>query len=154
MNSKQAQERVTASARRHARSEEGSQSGAGMFPMWPAVPWMNPWFELWTTMWSGWLGYGVQRHPGAARPAAGGERRREDGLPWVPKVETTVIPLRRRTDPPGQQADRISMRMQVPSLPWLGGENVIAFDAVVPRSRGNGAQPEAGGSGPGAEEYR
>jgi hypothetical protein len=155
MDSKQVRERVPASARRHAR-DEGSRTapGAELPPVWPGLPWMNPWMELWTSMWSTWLGYGFHRRPGAGRQPAAGERRHEDGVPWLPTVERTVIPLRRRTDPPGRQADRISMRVQVPNLLWLGGENVIAFDAVVPRSQENGVQPEGGDKETSTPQFR
>jgi len=149
MNGKQAQqasERDPAPPRRHTDTGSRRQVAAGLSPMWPGLPWMGPWLEFWTSMWTGWLGQGL-RHPlaGAVHRRGGMERRHEEGLPWMPKVETTVIPLRRRTDPPGQQADRISMRMQVPTLPWLPGGNVISIDTVVPRVRADDEASEPGG---------
>jgi hypothetical protein len=153
MESKQRHQRVSASARRHERAEDSSHGGPQLPQMWPDLPWMNPWMEFWRSMWAGWLGHGLY-HSSEAERAVGGERRHDDGLPWMPKVETTVIPLRRRTDPPGQHADRISMRVQIPNLPWLGGENVIAFDAVVPRSHETEQQADAGGGKVGSPKSR
>jgi hypothetical protein len=121
------------------RSAEGSskvedQAAEGAL-VWPMLPWMTYWAEVWGAWLGGFPGVSVASLKGKE------ERRQEDGLPWLPKVETMVIPLRRRTDPPGGAAARISMRMQIPPLSWLGGGNVIAIDTLVPRPVKSEAEP-------------
>lgn len=145
---KQAETKIGAAApnRRRARSEpDKPPEGASpeLESPWPGLPWNNPWLELWAGFWTTWLGPGFQVWPTGERQPPGSERRQEDGLPWMPKLETTVIPLRRRTDPPGQHAEKISLRMQLPNLPWLGDSKVIAIDTVVQRAR----EPRAETSG-------
>jgi hypothetical protein len=140
MDNKQAHERVPAPAppRRQSAGSTRKHVAAGLAPMmWPGMPWMTPWLDLWTSLWAGWLGQGPLAAPHLRQHRQGeGTRRQEDSLSWLPRVETSVIPLRRHTDPPGQQAEKISVRMQVP---WMGGGNVIAIDTVVPRAQSNGA---------------
>lgn len=98
-----------------------------------------PWLKLWSDAWELWSG---QLQALSAPPAAGaGDERRAPAVPWVPQLDATVIPFRRRDDQPGLEATRWSLRLHVPAPPWLGGSgNVIAIDTVVPRTR----KPEAG----------
>ena len=64
---------------------------------------------------------------------ADGERR-ADALPWVPKFDTGVVPLRRADDPEGAEASRITMRMAVPGVFGAGVcTNVVSIDTLVPR---------------------
>lgn len=135
MNSKQVPRRSPAAARLEAEGEGSQPDWALMSQWWAGLPWVNPWMAWWTSMWAGWLGQGPYGPPGT-------NRRSEDTPPWLPSVQAAIIPLRRHTDRPGQQADRLSMRVRTPNLPWLGGGNVIAFDAVVPRARQ--AEPPSG----------
>ena len=98
---------------------------------WMGMPWVNLWMQSWAT----WLG---QHGPDIAPARASGrtrsarpERRRAE-LPWVPKIESTVIPFCRTEDEPGTEATRLSMRVRMPTLPWMGGSNVISIDTVMP----------------------
>jgi hypothetical protein len=131
MDSKQARERASAAPRRQGRAESAKPGGTGLPNLWTGLPWMSPWLDLWASVWTSWLGGGPLTAPRPGHKSGEGTRRQEDGLSWLPRLETTVIPLRRRTDPPGEQAEKISLRMQ---MPWLGGGNVIAIDTVVARS--------------------
>lgn len=135
MQSKQAHERAPAASRRHGEANARKQGAASLPPLWSGL-WMTPWVDFWTSMWTSWLGQGGFGLPNMRPHHGEAARRQEDSLPWLPRVETTVIPLRRRTDPPGEQAEKISLRVQ---MPWLGGGNVIAIDTVVPRGRSNGS---------------
>lgn len=104
---------------------------------WPLNAWSTGfrWLEVWMR---GWQSIMEAAQPGHARPGSpedsAEERRRIPGLPWVPRVEASVIPLRRRSDPPASEATRISMRVMLPSLPWNGAAgNVLTLDTLVPR---------------------
>lgn len=94
-----------------------------------------PWLEAWLKIWQ--LAANLQYH--GERPTDGAEevkddRRRDPEAPWLPRIESTVIPLCRRTDPPGSEAARITMRFSVPNVPWAGtGGNVIVLDTLLPR---------------------
>lgn len=135
MKSMHARKYVPEDQRHEGRAGGGEHPKPALPLMWPGPSLMTPWLEFWGNYWAHWLGRGFStttRRP-ARRHSGEPERRQEDVLPWVPKVETTVIPLRRRTDPPGQQAAKISMELRVPSLPWLGGGKVIAIDALLNR---------------------
>lgn len=114
------------------------QTAAGGAYLWPMLPWMMGWAEFW----SAWLG-GVPQPNLAGGASQDQGRRQEDGLPlpWLPKVEATVIPLRRHNDPPEGQASRISLRVHIPTLPWLGAGNMIAIDTTVLRPVEGGAEP-------------
>lgn len=92
-----------------------------------------PWLKLWSDAWALWCG---QLLAPFAPPAAGSvDERRTAALPWVPQLDATVIPFRRRDDHPGLEATRWSLRLHVPAPPWLGASsNVIAIDTVVPRA--------------------
>lgn len=58
-----------------------------------------------------------------------GERRRVSDMPWVPRLEAQVIPLRRNTDPPGGEATRFSMRVP---LPWTdGSSNIVSIETIL-----------------------
>lgn len=111
-------------------------------------PALTPWIELSGTAWTGgmqvfgaWMracqamwGIALPRPPRRETAAGGNERRRSPEIPWVPQLEAKVIPLRRRTDPPGSEATRVAMRMLVPALPWSGlGADVISVEAIVGR---------------------
>lgn len=60
--------------------------------------------------------------------AADGERR-AGVLPWMPKLETQVIPLRRATDPPGAEGSRITMRL---AMPPVFGASAVSIDTLMP----------------------
>lgn len=123
-------------ARRGGRSHlpptgEGTQVDAaqpfdGMVAAWLGLPWLN----LWAQAWQAWLAPHAQPLEG---PAPTAERRQTAGA-WLPQFEATVIPFRRRDDVAGTQATRLSMRVHVPGLPWLGSPgNVIMIDTLLPR---------------------
>lgn len=99
--------------------------------MWTgALRAFDVWLRLWEQIWA--------VAPAPARPRRGGEheRRHADNVPWVPQFEATVIPLRRRTDPPGAEATRLSMRLPMPPMPWSeGGANVISVETIIARRR-------------------
>lgn len=103
--------------------------------MWFGTPWLTMWARTWTT----WM---QQLSALTALPTGDADRddeRRLRGLPWLPYVETTVVPLRRSSDPPGAEAAKVSLRLRVPSSPWTPSEtNVISFDALMPRSAATG----------------
>lgn len=137
MKSMHARKHIPEDLRNEGRAGGGEDPKLGLPLVWPGLSLMTPWLEFWGNYWAHWLGRGFStttRRP-ARRHSGEPERRQEEALPWVPKVETTVIPLRRRTDPPGQQAAKISMELRVPALPWLGGGNVISMDAFLPRDQ-------------------
>lgn len=124
-----------------ARSTSGAdlETTAGNWPlpseeamaMWFGTPWMTMWARAWTA----WM---QQLSALTALPGGDSERddeRRLQGLPWLPYVETTVVPLRRSSDPPGAAAAKVSLRVRVPTSPWTPSEsNVISIDALMPRS--------------------
>lgn len=156
MVSKQGLKRASAPGSSRTGIEGDRPEVSAPFHMWPGqpwmTPWMTPWVEFWANYWTTLLGQGLAAPQSVSqRRGEGTDRRHGEGLPWLPKVETSVIPLSRRTDPPGQQADKISMRVQVPNLPWIGGGNVIAFDAVVPRSDREDPPSDASGAAPGSK---
>ena len=107
---------------------------------WPfadlTAAWMRmPWIDMWMQSWATWLGQhgpnNASAHPSGRARAPLPERRHAE-IPWVPKLESTVIPFCRSEDEPGAEATRLSMRMRVPTLPWMGGSNVISIDTVMP----------------------
>lgn len=107
---------------------------------WTGMPWINLWMQSWAT----WLGqHGPESAPAHAsgRVRAPRPERRHAEIPWVPKIESSVIPFCRSEDEPGAEATRLSMRVRVPILPWMGGSNVISIDTVMPhgpdRKRGD-----------------
>jgi hypothetical protein len=62
-------------------------------------------------------------------PRRAGDLRRASDMPWLPRLEAQVIPLRRNTDPPGGEATRFSVRVP---MPWAGaGANLVAVEAIV-----------------------
>jgi hypothetical protein len=102
--------------------------------VWPTYLWGGwvRWMELSLRMWQSLLD-GERRGLMRLEPADAVERPLTPA-PWLPEVSATVIPLRRRTDPPGAEGTRISMRFYMPGLPWNGtGAKVIAVDALVAR---------------------
>jgi hypothetical protein len=110
---------------------------AGAWPVAEVADLWMPWMNLWMRSWSAMLGpYGptTSIRP-APTPLALKADLREPDAPWVPKIESTVIPFRRRDDRPGMEATKLSMRMRVPSLPWVGGSNVISIDTVMPHPK-------------------
>lgn len=106
-----------------------------------AAMWMGlPWFELWVRGWEVWCGQWREAIPDV--DAFASQERRKAPLPWVPQVEATVIPLRRREDAPGLEATRWSLHLHVPAPPWMGASsNVIAIDTVLPRARDADSEP-------------
>jgi hypothetical protein len=101
----------------------------------------NSWVEVSDAAWrqgfeflEAWLD-GVQRVWMAnwrmLEPSATGTEglRRASDTPWLPHVEAKVIPLRRRSDPLGGEATRVSMRL--PLLWPLGGAEALSVEAIM-----------------------
>lgn len=110
----------------------------GVWPVGDVADLWMPWMNLWMNSWSALLGpYGptTSIRPATRTQLALKADRRETEVPWVPQIESTVIPFRRRDDRPGMEATKLSMRVRVPSLPWVGGSNVISIDTVMPHHR-------------------
>lgn len=127
------------------RPHEGAGGETSGLPGGLAYAWMGgPWIEAWVDIWSAWMDVATKAGSASQSSGEAGDRRHlAVGIPWVPRVESTVVPLRRSSDPPGATSSRISMRLQMPTLPWLGdgGSNVIAIDALVPRITGAESEP-------------
>ena len=145
--------------------QEPAQSGADQAArgVFDPAPWLGltgaawseglKWMELWQREMQRLWGIGPSMFaPRGARP--GGDMRRASDMPWLPRLEAQVIPLRRNTDPPGGEATRFSVRVP---MPWAGGgANLVALEAVVgapdtaageQASRDQGAEgPEEGGA--------
>lgn len=111
------------------------------------IKWLELWQREFQRLWgpgamvTGTFGsmYGLGQ---PARPE--GDRRRVSDMPWVPRLEAQVIPLRRNTDPPGGEATRFSMRLP---LPWAdGGANIVSIETIL--GAGEGGEREQGGAGP------
>lgn len=97
----------------------------GLAQAWLGMPWMGWWMQGWTSWFES---YGVK---GAA---SDDDDRRDAVVPWLPKIESTVVPFRRRDDPPGAEGARISLRVRVPGLPWSESPgSVISIDTLTPR---------------------
>lgn len=95
---------------------------------WLGLPWINLGCQAWTA-WMEFCGFG-----GASREPADAEERRQATMSWLPQIESTVVPMRRRDDLPGAEAAKISMRIHVPPLPWEAGNgSVVAIDSLRPR---------------------
>lgn len=100
------------------------------------------WFDVWLQgaqrFWgAGFRAFGQQ---GMLAPTDKDGMRRASDLPWMPHVEAEVIPLRRKTDRPGDEATRYSMRMPIP---WpIGGAKVISLEAIVGRTEENRLRDE------------
>jgi hypothetical protein len=116
---------------------EAKATGNSVAAPWPTEPliaaWLGlPWINLSCQAWSAWLEFcGVGA---ASREPAGADERRQAGMSWLPQIESTVVPMRRRDDLPGAEAAKISMRIRVPPLPWEAGNgSVIAIDSLRPR---------------------
>jgi len=73
---------------------------------------------------------------------AEGSRRTSDS-PWLPHIEAMVIPLRRRSDPLGGEATRVSMR--VPLLWPLGGAEALSVEAIMGAGQGEHTDATAKG---------
>lgn len=102
--------------------------------LWPmsslGLAWMNMCLEIWGAYLEQWSESAAKRPPGSSVAAD----RRDAGMPWLPQFASTVVPLHRREDAPAGEADKLSVRLRVPALPWGGGGSVIAIDTLVPRS--------------------
>lgn len=112
-------------------------TGNSVAAPWPTEPlmaaWLGlPWISLGCQAWTAWMefyGFGE-----AGREPAGADERRQAGISWLPQIESSVVPMRRRDDLPGAEAAKISMRIHVPPLPWESGKgSVIAIDSLRPR---------------------
>lgn len=106
--------------------------------MTESMKWFDVWLQGSQRMWS--AGF---RMLGQPAPRANDGLRRASDLSWMPHVEAQVIPLRRKTDRPGSEATRYSMRMPIP---WpIGGAKVISLEAIVgqPGEQGNRADDVA-----------
>lgn len=119
---------------------ESHAIGNSVAAPWPTEPviaaWLGlPWINLSCQAWTAWMelcGFGA-----ASRETGGADERRQATMSWLPKIESTVVPMRRRDDLPGAEAAKISMRIHVPPLPWEGGNgSVIAIDSLRPRIAG------------------
>lgn len=122
-----AKERLPVAAVRAADEDTARQEAMeSLAQVWLGMPWTGWWMQGWNA----WLQQ--YRVDGAA---ADPDDRRNNGLPpWLPKVESTVVPFRRRDDPPGAEGARISLRVRMPSLPWTEGSgSVISIDTLTPR---------------------
>lgn len=121
------------------RAAGRSPPGDGSDPQWPldsltaswlGLPWVNMWMQVWSTWLEQFAAIAAARKSGL--PAT--EERRQDGLPWLPQFDSTVVPLRRRDDLPGAEATKVSMRVRLPAFPWVAaGSNVVAIDTLIPR---------------------
>lgn len=134
------------SVRHEPEAPVGSQRGPASAPDGApmaqlAAMWMGlPWLELWMRGWEAWYGPLCAAIPQA--DSASAQDRRKAAVPWMPQVDATVIPFRRRDDAPGQEATRWSLRLHVPAPPWLGASsNVIAIDTLLPRGREGDTEP-------------
>ena len=104
--------------------------------MTESMKWFDVWLQGSQRFWS--AGF---RMLGQPAPGPKGGLRRASDLSWMPQVEAQIIPLRRKTDRPGAEATRYSMRMPIP---WpIGGAKVISLEAIV---------GQAGEPGLGADE--
>ena len=97
---------------------------------WPAaamvesMKWFGMWLQGTQCLWEA-----ASTFAQTGKSAGNNVQRRTSDLPWVPRIDTNVIPLRRRTDQPGSQATRISMRLP---MPWpMGGADVVSIEAIL-----------------------
>jgi hypothetical protein len=103
------------------------------------------WFEVWLRGVQRFWGAGAGTTAQPVRVAVEGSRRASD-LPWIPQVEAQVIPLRRKTDQPGAEVTRYSMRVPIP---WpIAGAKVISIETVVGRGKGNPAPGDSPSADP------
>lgn len=115
-------------------------TGNSVAAPWPTEPlvaaWLGlPWLNLGCQAWTAWMEFYGLGEP--SREPVGADERRQAGMSWLPQIESTVVPMRRRDDLPGAEAAKISMRIHVPPLPWEGGTgSVIAIDSLRPRLAG------------------
>lgn len=119
---------------------EPKTTGNSVAAPWPTEPlmaaWLGlPWINLSCQAWTAWMEFcglgGARREPSSA------DERRQAAMSWLPQIESTVVPMRRRDDQPGAEAAKISMRIHVPPLPWEDGNgSVIAIDSLRPRLAG------------------
>ena len=146
------------------RPREGAQQSSafpGSLGLLDPTSWMGlngaawteglKWMEFWQREFQRLWGIGPTMFgPSGARRDSG--MRRASDLPWLPRLEAQVIPLRRNTDPPGREATRFSVRMP---LPWSGpGGNVVSVEAIVGATDSTATEPSAdvrGGDAGGAE---
>lgn len=92
--------------------------------MTEGMKWFDVWLQGSQRFWS--AGF---RMLGQPVPGSNDGLRRASDVPWLPHVEAQVIPLRRKTDRPGSEATRYSMRMPIP---WpIAGAKVISLEAIV-----------------------
>ncbi len=92
--------------------------------------WMDFWQREVLRLW------GIGPTMFALRGRRDGDMRRASDMPWLPRMEAQVIPLRRNTDPPGGEATRYSMRVPMPWSPAT--TNIVAVETIV--GTGEGAQ--------------
>jgi hypothetical protein len=94
---------------------------------------MDMCMQVWAAWLAPWGATGAASQSGRAPE----NDRRDSGPPWVPQFQSTVVPLHRRDDEAGAEAEKVSMRLRVPVLPWDGGSrSVIAIDTLLPRAAG------------------
>ena len=98
------------------------------------------WFNVWMQGTQRFWGAGFRAF-GAPAPVAKDGLRRASDLPWMPHVEAQVIPLRRKTDRPGAEATKYSMRVPIP---WpITGAKIISLEAIVGQGEPHRAETEA-----------
>ncbi len=114
--------------------------------MLEGMKWFDVWLQGTQRFWS--IGFRT-----LGRPVTGKEDlRRASDMPWIPHLEAEVIPLRRKTDQPGAEATRISMRVP---MPWpIGGADVISLHAIVGRRSSKDAESQDGEDSAGPDEDR
>lgn len=124
--------------RKYASSADSESSDDSTNTNWPTDLWMSawmgmPWIEIGLKNWTKWLElWGIGALTGQNESASSDDRR---GPPWLPQIASTVMPLRRSGDEPGAEAEKVSMRIHVPAMPWqTSGGSVIAIDSLRPRS--------------------
>lgn len=113
---------------------ETGQRGEPDAQVWPIAGITTAWMNMCMQMWAAWFElWGVRP---ALRDDGGFDEneRRNAGFPWLPKFETTVVPLRRRDDEAGSEAARMSLRVRMPAPPWAGeSRSTLAVETLMPR---------------------
>ncbi|MDR1461848.1 MAG: hypothetical protein LBI68_01740 [Azoarcus sp.] len=120
---------------------------AGLPELWLST-WMRPWgmFGHWNTLWGGWTGTwqrwleSAAAMPAAWMPALAEERQGQPEsiaffLPWLPRIETKILP----PDHGDDDAVRVMLRATLPG--GLGGGG-LEVDATVRRYRAGVATPK------------
>lgn len=116
-------------------------SGMGGLPWSPLALWQAN-MQLLSNMQQAWMHMLV---PGAS--AEGGQWGGVAPLltafmPFMPKIEATITPLKKEGRLSGlDDASRVTMRLTLPALAGMHGQEVLLVDAVVARAGGGQALP-------------